>query len=126
MTERRITGLSASVIADLVSELGPVWQGRRAARLLDRPRRRAVGAGAKYKLVFVDRLLATLVHLRHGVTHDVLACRFEVDRSTITRAVGKIRPLLADRGCRIEDGLRLRTRADVIAQLGANGQTALM
>ncbi|MEV0123241.1 hypothetical protein AB0I16_17200 [Streptomyces sp. NPDC050703] len=22
--------------------------------------------------MFVDRLLATLVHLRHGVTHDVL------------------------------------------------------
>ncbi|MFD5547387.1 transposase family protein [Streptomyces goshikiensis] len=36
-------------------------------------------------LVFIDRLLATLVHLRHGATHDVLACLFEVDRSTITR-----------------------------------------
>ncbi|MFJ6687116.1 helix-turn-helix domain-containing protein, partial [Streptomyces werraensis] len=34
--------------------------------------------------MFVDRLLATLVHLRHGVTHDVLACWFGVDRSTIT------------------------------------------
>ncbi|MFF2205985.1 transposase family protein [Streptomyces sp. NPDC058145] len=33
-----------------------------------------MGAGAKHRLVFVDRLLATLVHLRHGVTHDVLAC----------------------------------------------------
>ncbi|WP_406389665.1 transposase family protein [Streptomyces sp. NBC_00887] len=80
------------------------WQARRDAELelLDRPRRRAVGAGAKYKLVFVDRLLATQVRLRHGVTHDVLACWFQVDRSTITRAVGEIRPLLADRGCRIE------------------------
>ncbi|MFF3979800.1 transposase family protein [Streptomyces sp. NPDC001828] len=26
--------------------------------------------------------------LRHGVTHDVLACWFGVDRSTITRAIG--------------------------------------
>ncbi|MFF8847650.1 transposase family protein [Streptomyces sp. NPDC015127] len=76
--------------------------------------------------MFVDRLLATLVHLRHGVTHDVLACWFQVDRSTITRAVGEIRPLLADRGCRIEGGLRLRTLADVIAHLGPTGQTALM
>jgi hypothetical protein len=33
--------------------------------------------------------------------------------------------LLADRGCRIEGGLRLRTLADVIAHLGATGQTAL-
>ncbi|MDX3433952.1 transposase [Streptomyces sp. ME01-18a] len=83
-------------------------------------------AGAKYKLVFVDRLLATLVHLRHGVIHDVLACWFQGDRSTITRAVCEIRPLLADRDCRIEGGLRLRTLADVIAHLGATGQTALM
>lgn len=126
MSERRVTGLSAAVIADLVAELGPVRQARRDAELLDRPRRRAVGAGAKYKLVFVDRLLATLVHLRHGVTHDVLACWFQVDRSTITRAVGEIRPLLADRGCRVEDGLRLRTLADVITHPGATGRTALM
>ncbi|MFB7214543.1 transposase family protein [Streptomyces sp. NPDC056255] len=125
-SERRVTGLSAAVIADLVAELGPVWQGRRDAALLDRPRRRAVGAGAKYKLVFVDLLLAILVHLRHGVTHDVMACWFQVDRSTITRAAGEIRPLLADRGCRTEGGLRLRRLADVITYLGATGQTALM
>ncbi len=47
-------------------------------------------------------------------------------RSTITRAVAEIRPLLADRGCRVDSGLRLRTLADVIAHLGATGQTALM
>ncbi|MGJ3558091.1 helix-turn-helix domain-containing protein [Streptomyces sp. INA 01156] len=56
------------------------------------PRKRAVGAGAKHRLVFVDRLLATLMHLRHGTTHDVPACRIGVDRSTITRAIGKVRP----------------------------------
>ncbi|BFV56299.1 transposase family protein [Kitasatospora sp. CMC57] len=126
VSERRITGLSQVVIADLVAELGPVWQARRDAELCDRPRRRAVGAGAKYKLVFVDRLLATLVHLRHGVTHDVLACWFGVDRSTITRALGEIRPLLADRGCRVAPGLRLRTLADVIAHLGATGRTGII
>jgi hypothetical protein len=69
-----VTGLSREVLAELVAELGPRWQACRDARLADRPRRRAVGAGARHRLVFVDRLLATLVHLRHGVTHDVLAC----------------------------------------------------
>nr|WP_237297302.1 transposase [Streptomyces sp. 3211] len=34
---------------------------------------RTVGAGAKHRLVFIDRLLATLVHLRHGATRDVSA-----------------------------------------------------
>src|SRR5215211_5872701 len=83
-------------------------------------------AGARHRLVFIDRLLATLVHLRHGVTHDVLACWFGVSRSTITRAVGEVRPLLAERGCTVEGGIRLPTGADVVAHLGASGQVGLL
>ncbi|WP_234427933.1 helix-turn-helix domain-containing protein, partial [Streptomyces badius] len=109
ISNRRITGLAVGVIAELVEEIGPLWQERHQARLTSRPRKRAVGAGAKHRLVFVDRLLATLVHLRHGVTHDVLACWFGVDRSTITRAVGEVRPLLAERGCTVSPDVRLRT-----------------
>ncbi|MGY0489147.1 transposase family protein [Streptomyces sp. WG-D5] len=82
--------------------------------------------GARHKLVFVERLLATLVHLRHGVTHDVLACWFGVDRSTITRAIGEVRPLLAERGCAVGPGVRLRTLADVIYYLGASGQSTII
>ncbi|WP_229922360.1 helix-turn-helix domain-containing protein [Streptomyces noursei] len=69
--------------------------------LASRPRRHAVGAGAKHKLVFVDQLLATLIPLRHGATHEVLACWFGVDRSTVTRGIGEARPLLAQRGCTV-------------------------
>ena len=121
-----ITGLSPGVIAELVAEIGPLWHERHQAILLARPRCRAVGAGAKHKLVFVDRLLATLVHLRHGATHDVLACWFGVDRSTITRAIGEVRPLLAERGCTVSPGLRLCTLADVIGHHGASGQTGII
>ncbi|MFC9589365.1 transposase family protein [Streptomyces sp. NPDC056944] len=64
----------------------------------------------KHRLVFIDRLLATLVHLRHGATHYVLACWFGVDRSTITRAIGEVRPLLAERGCTVAAGIRLPHR----------------
>ncbi len=96
------------------------------ARLTARPRRRAVGAGAKHRFVFVDRLLATLVSLRHGTTHDVLACWFGVDRSTITRAIGEVRPLLAQRGCTVAPGIRLCTLAEVIEHLGAAGQTGII
>lgn len=84
------------------------------------------GAGAKHRLVFVDRLLATLVHLQHGVTHDVLACWFGVDRSTITRAIGEVRPLLAERGCAVSPDVRLRSLADVIDHLGASGSTGII
>ncbi|MFT9785191.1 transposase family protein [Streptomyces rhizosphaericola] len=123
---QRITGLAPDVIAELLAEIGPLWHERHQAVLTSRPRRRAVGAGAKYKLVFVDRLLATLVHLRHGTTHDVLACWFGVDRSTITRAIGEVWPLLADRGCTVAPDIRLRTLAEVIDHLGASGQTGII
>ncbi|MBK3591225.1 MULTISPECIES: transposase family protein [Streptomyces] len=123
---QRITGLTPDVIAELVAEIGPLWHERHQSGLASRPRRRAVGAGAKHKLVFVDRLLATLVHLRHGATHDVLACWFSVDRSTITRAIGEVRPLLGERGCTITAGLRLRTLAEVIDYLGMEGRTGII
>lgn len=126
ISDRRITGLSADVIAELVAEVGPLWHERHQARLESRPRKRAVGAGAKHRLVFIDRPLATLVHLRHGATHDVLACWFGVDRSTVTRAIGEVRPLLAERGCTIAAGVRLRTLAEVIEHLGSSGQTGIV
>ncbi|WP_240982438.1 transposase [Streptomyces sp. S3(2020)] len=99
---------------------------RHQATLASRPRRRAVGAGAKHKLVFIDRLLATLIHLRHGPTHDVLACWFDVDRSTIMRAIGDVRPLPAQRGCTIAPGLRLRTPAEGVDHLGENEKTGII
>nr|WP_272264124.1 transposase [Streptomyces xanthophaeus] len=55
--------------------------------------------------------MATLVHLRHGATHDVLGCWFGVDRSTITRAIGEVRPLLAARACTVATGIRVRRPA---------------
>jgi hypothetical protein len=126
ISDRRITGLSADVIAELIAELGPLWHERHQAKLASRPRKRAVGAGAKHRLVFVDRLLATLVHLRHGVTHDVLACWFDVDRSTVTRAIGEVRPLVAERGCTVSPGVRLRTLAEVVNHLGASRKTGIV
>ncbi|WP_030897628.1 MULTISPECIES: helix-turn-helix domain-containing protein [unclassified Streptomyces] len=126
ISDRRITGLSADVIAELVAELGPLWHERHQARLVSRPRKRVVGAGAKHRLVFVDRLLATLVHLRHATTHGVLACWFGVDRSTITRAIGEVRPLLAERGCTVSPDVRLRTLAEVVDHLGSSGTTGII
>ncbi|WP_405443812.1 transposase [Streptomyces avidinii] len=80
------------------------------------PRSRPTSASTRRSrrpsLAFIDRLLATLVHLRHGVTHDEPACWFGVDRSTITRAIGDVRPLLETRGCTIAadiiDGTEIR------------------
>ncbi|WP_327309091.1 transposase family protein [Streptomyces sp. NBC_01298] len=114
------------MIAELMPEVGPLRHERHQARLQARPRKRAVGAGAKHRLVFIGRLLVTLVHLRPDATHDVLACWFGVNRSTITRAIGQVGPLLAARGCTIAAGIRLRTLTEVIDHLGASGQTGII
>jgi hypothetical protein len=124
--DRRITGLTSEVIAAIAAEIAPVWEQQWIDRLVSRPRSRAVGAGAKHRLVFIDRLLVTLVNLRHAVTHDVLACWFGVDRSTVTRAISEIRPLLAARGCSIAPGVRLRTLAEVVDHLGETGQVGIV
>ncbi|MER7928642.1 hypothetical protein ABTY96_36790 [Streptomyces sp. NPDC096057] len=49
-----------------------------------------------------------------------------MDRSTITRAIGEVRPLLAQRGCTIAQGVRLRTLAEVVEYLGAASGTGII
>ncbi|WP_405595654.1 transposase family protein [Streptomyces sp. NBC_01092] len=126
LAHRLFTGISRRHLACLVEELAAPWQagveGRRhAAR--GGGRKRAAGAGARHQLVFVDRMTATLIHLRHDLPHAVLGLLFGVDRSTITRAVQEIRTLLAERGFAvpIRPELRLRTLADVFAYAQAEG-----
>jgi DDE superfamily endonuclease/Helix-turn-helix of DDE superfamily endonuclease len=69
--------------------------------------------------------LVTLVVLRFQLPHQVLAVMFGVDRSTVTRAVHEVRPLLARRGFAVPDrpGIRLETLADVFADAAAQGVT---
>ncbi|MEU0119948.1 transposase family protein [Streptomyces bobili] len=86
------------MIAELAAHIRPLWHKRHWAGLASRQRKQVAGVGAKHQLVFVDGLLATLVHLRHGAIHDVLACWFGGDRSTITRAIGEVRSLLTEAG----------------------------
>lgn len=107
------------MIYELVAEVGPLCHERHQAGLVSRRRKRTVGAGARHRLVFIDRLLATLVPPRCGTTHDVLACWFHMDRSTVTRAINEVRPLSAERGCTITSDIRLRTLAEVVDHLGA-------
>jgi hypothetical protein len=70
-------------------------------------------------------VIVTLVILRFQLPHAALAVCYGVHRSTITRAAGEIRPLLAARGFAVpgQPGLRLRTLADVFAYAAAEGVT---
>jgi DDE superfamily endonuclease/Helix-turn-helix of DDE superfamily endonuclease len=91
--------------------------GSRLRERRSRDRIRAAGAGPNHDLSFTDRVIVTLVVLRFQLPHAALALFYNVDRATITRAVGEIRPLLAARGFAVpgKPELRLRTLADVFA-----------
>ncbi|MFD7539886.1 transposase family protein [Streptomyces sp. NPDC059819] len=122
------TGISRAHLGGLIEELDPAWQARRESALRERrggERLSAAGAGRKHELVFTDRVLVTLVHLRTQLSHAALAELYSVGRSTVTEAIGEIRLLLADRGFAIPDrpGLRLRALADVCAYADAEGVT---
>jgi hypothetical protein len=120
------TGISRNHLGQLLTELRPAWTVAREGRLYarrGRDRLRRAGAGRRQRLSFTDRVVLTLVHLRIGIPHDALAVVFGVDRATVTRAIGQVRPLLANRGFAAPTGVRLRTLADVFAYAAAEGVT---
>jgi hypothetical protein len=127
-SHRICTGISRGRLGELISELVAPWQAAQESRLRARrghQRQRVAGAGPDHELVFTDRVIATLVVLRFQLPHAALAVFYGVDRSTITRAVQEIRPLLAARGFAVpgHPGLRLHTLADVFAYAAAEGVT---
>ena len=113
--------------ADRGAGRGRGWLSRSRACAYGRGGRDRLRAEGRQALIagcaFTDRVIATLVILRFQLPHAALALFYEVDRSTITRAVGEIRPLLAARGFAVpgKPGLRLRTLADVFAYAAAEG-----
>jgi hypothetical protein len=126
LSHRFFTGLSRRRLGALIAELADAWMASEEGRLHERrghDRLRAPGAGPDHQLVFTDRVIATLVILRFQLPHGALAVLYRVDRSTITRAVQEIRPLLAARGFAVpgRPDLRLRTLADVFAYAAAEG-----
>lgn len=126
-SHRICTGIPRKQLGKLVGELAGPWLARQESSLRvrrgGRDRLRAEGAGPDHGLAFTDRVIATLVILRFQLPHAALALFYEVDRSTITRAVHEVRPLLAARGFAVpgKPGLRLRTLADVFAYAAAEG-----
>jgi hypothetical protein len=128
LSNRIWTGISRAHLARLIEELAPRWTAAGEDRLLERrghERKRAAGAGPDHDLPFTDRVIATLVYLRFQLPHKALAGLYQVGRSTVTRAVHEIRPLLAARGFAVpgEHGIRLRTLADLFAYAAARGVT---
>jgi len=126
LSKRIFTGLQPRRLGKLVADLAGAWTAAEESRLREsrgHERMRAPGAGPGRDLPFVDRVIVTLVYLRFQLPHELLAELYGVHRSTVTRAVGEVRPLLAARGFAVpgEPGLRLSTLADVFAYAAARG-----
>ena len=126
LSHRIWTGIRPRRLGRLIAELAGPWQAAREDRLRERRghgRQRAAGAGPDHDLPFTDRVIVTLVHLRFQLPHAALAGLYRVDRSTVTRAIHEVRPLLPARGFAVpgEPGIRLRTLADVFAYAQARG-----
>jgi hypothetical protein len=120
------TGISRARLSVLIGELAAPWTAAEEGRLLARrehERLRAAGAGPDHDLPFTDRVIVTLVYLRFQLPHQALAGLHGVHRSTVSRAIGEVRPLLAARGFAVpaQPGVRLRTLADVFAYAAARG-----
>ncbi|MEV4465155.1 hypothetical protein AB0J51_16200 [Micromonospora echinofusca] len=54
-----------------------------------------------------------------------MAAWFGVHRSTVTRSIVGVRPLLAERGCRVHDGVRLRLWPTWSEYLGQHPRTLM-
>lgn len=126
LSKRIFTGLQPRRLGKLVAELAGTWMAAEESRLRERrghERLRASGAGPDHELVFAHRVIVTLVALRFQLPHAALAELYRVDRSTVTRAIREVRPLLAARGFAVpgRPGLQLRTLADVFAYALAHG-----
>jgi Helix-turn-helix of DDE superfamily endonuclease/DDE superfamily endonuclease len=126
LPDRIWTGISRARLSVLIGELAAPWTSAEEDRLLARrehERLRAAGAGPDHDLPFTDRVIVTLVYLRFQLPHQALAGLPGVHRSTVSRAIGEIRPLLAARGFAVpaQPGVRLRTLADVFAYAAARG-----
>ncbi|WP_405786795.1 hypothetical protein OG753_01680 [Streptomyces sp. NBC_00029] len=112
----------------MIDGLAGPWSTLRDSALSERRGHdllRAAGAGPDHDLVFVDRVIVTLVVLRFQLPHQALAELYRTSHLTIGRAVREIRRLLASRGFAVPDrfGVRLRTLEDVFAFAEAEGVT---
>lgn len=125
LRDPELTGMTTPQLDALINALIPTLMQQREQTRCERrggERRRRRGAGAKDKLADTDRILATVLCLRKIGTHDLLAQLFGVTRSTLTRAVQEVRPLLAEHDHAIPPSTaRFRTPTEVAAHLDRYG-----
>lgn len=89
------TGLTPEQFLSLSERLLPLWGQSEEKRLFRPDRKRAIGAGNRYKLRTIeDKLLMVLLFYRVYCTYDLLGLLFDLDGTNIGRAVKRLTPLV--------------------------------
>ena len=118
----KLTGLSLAEFERLYTDFELAYLARTSKLQYTRrhkaKRQRAVGGGRKYRYSLRDRLLMTLFWLRAYTTYEVLACLYDLHKSTIEDNLNDVLETLATmRTLRVErppsDVPKLRSAKEV-------------
>ncbi|MDI6917864.1 MAG: transposase [Thermoplasmatales archaeon] len=93
-TFRTFTGLTIEEFDDLYTKIETKCLQYETKRLYREDRKRAVGAGRKFKLDLIDRLLMLMVYYRLYITYCLSGFLFDLDQSNVCRNIKHIEPLV--------------------------------
>jgi hypothetical protein len=89
-----MAGMQVAEFDAIVDDVRPRMEEADRVRLGYAGRKRAPGGGHPYGLSHRDRVLLTVVWLRQRMTYDVLGYLFGVSKTTASRTVARVLPLL--------------------------------
>jgi len=88
---KQMTGVGPEQCERIVETLHPFWDEAERRRLSRPDRQRAIGAGAKYHLqTLADKVIVLLIYYRTYISMDFLGLLFDLDKSSISRLVGRL------------------------------------
>lgn len=92
----RFTGLTEDMFNSLDREIKPLWIEAETKRLSRSNRKRAIGAGRRYKLSSLeDKLLLLLIFYKIYPTYELLGYLFNIDQSNVHRLIRKLEPIIS-------------------------------
>jgi transposase len=100
-----LTGMTAPELDTLIAQLADLRQEQREERARNHPAddaRHKPRTGRPPTFLFPDRVVATLLHLRLGLSDDTLARLLQASATTIYRVIKETRRLLEQHGHTIE------------------------
>jgi transposase len=98
LTARDLDALTASLTTPAAALREAALHRRRGYR----PRKLPPGTGRHPKITFTDKIIAAILHDRHGLPHKAIAALYQIRHEDICRHVGDIRLLLHQTGHTIQ------------------------